>query len=372
MVSRKSKTGSAVRAIVDTARLVTAIITILLASSFSQKAGSHGTDGVLPLGVEQAALSISLNGPSEMAYSNGQLYVIETAGMRTWSVDTVRQTATLVLPPPIDPYTDEKKALGTPFAIAVSYNGDVFVGDVGGRLAQINLNTHSAAVKRTGLLEKFPQIHAMAADPRNGTIVLTDRHAVLRWIPETDELAILAGSYYHFGFSGDGGNSKDAIFKWPQGLAIDAHGNILVADTENCRLRRIDAQSGTTTTVAGGTACQSSGDGRPANAAQLSNPGALAVDSHGNIFLSEGCRVRRIDPQGIITTYAGTGVCGFSGDGGLATSAMVNADGLAVDDNGNLYLSDYSHNRIRCIDGRSHQITTFAGNGLPRRVDALM
>jgi sugar lactone lactonase YvrE len=198
---------------------------------------------------------------------------------------------------------------------------------------------------------------------------LTDRHALLRWTPETNELERLGGSYYRPGFSGDGGPTKDATFSWPQGLTIDRKGNIFVADTENCRLRRIDAESGTIATVAGGGACQSSGDGQSAKVALLSNPRALAVDSQGNVFLSEGCRVRRIVSQGIITTYAGTGVCGFMGDGGLATSAMIQADGMAVDDNGNLYISDYSNNRIRCIDGHSRVITTFAGSGLPKRVD---
>jgi hypothetical protein len=225
-------------------------------------------------------------------------------------------------------------------------------------------------VRRALLLQLFPQIHGMAADTHNGTIVLIDRHMLLRWTPDSNELERLAGGGR--GFSGDGGPGKDAAFKWPQGLAIDMQGNIFVADTENCRLRRIDAETGTITTISGGATCDSSGDGQPARLAFVKYPRALAVDSHGNVFLSEGCRVRRIDSKGIITTYAGTGVCGFSGDGELATNAMLGAAGLAVDDRGNLYISDYSLNRIRCVDGQSHRINTFAGNGEPFRVDVLM
>jgi len=352
--------------------LILGTLIIFFGSGLSQTSGTRIAKGALPLGEEKPALSTVINGPSEMAYSKGHIYLIETAGMETWNLDTVRQTATLILGAPADPYTHDKSVLGSPFAIAVSYNGDIFVGDVGGKLAQIDADTHSALVKRPALLEKFPQIHAMAADPRNGTIVLTDRHALLRWNPETNELERLGGSYYRSGFSGDGGPTKDAQFKWPQGLAIDAKGNIFVADTENCRLRRIDAETGTIATLAGGVACQSGGDGQSAKMALLSNPRALAVDSQGNIFISEGCRVRRIDSQGIISTYAGTGECGFTGDGGLATKAMIQAAGMAVDDNGNLYISDYSDNRIRCIDGRSHVISTFAGNGLPKRTDVQM
>ena len=372
MSGKSNKTGAILHAVIARALLLIGMLVSFLTSSFGQTSGTPRAKGVSPVGKEQPALSTILNGPSAMAYSSGQIYVMEGAGEGIWSLDTVRQTATLVLPPTAQPFTDDKKVLGSPFALAVSYNGDAFVGDVGGKLAQINQDTHSALVKRAGLLENFPQIHSMAADPRNGTIVLTDRHALLRWTPETNELVRLGGAYHSSGFSGDGGPTKNATFKWPQGLAIDKQGNIFVADTENCRLRRIDVESGTISTIAGGAKCNSTGDAQPAKLALLSNPRALAVDSHGNIFLSEGCRVRRIDPEGIITTYAGTGVCGFSGDGELATNAKVNADGLAVDDNGNLYISDYSHNRIRCVDGRSGRISTFAGNGAPDRVDVLM
>ena len=366
--------GRGNNAVLATALLIIGMLVSFLTSSLSQTSGTPRAKGVLSIsiGEEQPALATIFNGPSAMAYSSGQIYVMETAGTGIWSLDTVRQTAKLILAPTTLPYTDDKKVLGSPFALAVSYNGDVFVGDVGGKLAQINQGTHSVLVKRAGLLEKFPQIHAMAADPRNGTIVLTDRHALLRWTPETNELVRLGGSYYSPGFSGDGGPTKNATFNWPQGLAIDKHGNIFVADTENCRLRRIDAESGTVSTIAGGTKCDSTGDAQPARVARLNNPRALAVDSHGTVFFSEGCRVRRIDAEGIIITYAGTGVCGFSGEGELATNAMVNADGLAVDDNGNLYISDYGHNRIRCVDGRSRRISTFAGNGAPHRVDVLM
>lgn len=242
MAVRGNKTGATLHAVISTALLLIGMLLGFLTSGFSQTSGTPRAKGMSPASEEQPALSTPLNGPSAMAYSSGHIYVMETAGTGIWSLDTVRQAATLILAPTTQPYTDDKRVLGSPFALAASYKGDVFVGDVGGKLAQINQDTHSALVKRASLLEKFPQIHAMAADPRNGTIVLTDRHALLRWNPETNELARLGGSYHSPGFSGDGGPTINATFNWPQGLAIDKQGNIFVADTENCRLRRIDAE----------------------------------------------------------------------------------------------------------------------------------
>ena len=346
-------------------------IILFVSSTLSQTPDTRGKGAALPLGKEQPALSTSLNGPSSVAYSNGRLYVMETAGMGILSVDMRRETVTLILAPPVDPFTDDKDVFGSPFALAVSRTGDIFVADVGGKLAEVNPNIHSASIKRTDLLERFPQVHAMAADVSNEAIVLADRHALLRWTPHKNELTKLGGSSRP-GFSGDGGPAKDATFNWPQGLAVDMQGNIFVSDTENCRLRKIDAATGIITTIAGGSRCDSTGDGRPAKAALLMNPRAVAVDSLGSVFLSEGCRVRKVDSEGIITTYAGQSNCGFSGDGGLATNALINADGLALDEDGNLYIADYSHNRIRRVDARTQRITTFAGNGLPNRVDVQM
>jgi len=348
------------------------LLILLEASTLGQGPKPSGREQALLLGKEQPALSISINGPSDLVYSDGHIYLIETAGMGVLSLDVRGQTAALVLAPPADPYTKNDDVLGAPVALAVSGIGQIFVADVSGKLAQVNPATHLASIRRRGLLEKFPQVHAMTADPHSGTIILADRHTLLRRAPVANELTKVGGSYRRPGFSGDGGPAKDATFNWPQGLAVDTGGKILVADTENCRLRRIDVESGIITTIAGGIRCDSSGDGGPAKVALLSNPRAVATDSHGNIFLSEGCRVRRIDPDGIITTYAGTSKCGFNGDGGLSTNAAISADGLAVDEDGNLYIADFSNNRIRRVGAGNHRITTFAGNGLPKRIDAQM
>lgn len=117
------------------------------------------------------------------------------------------------------------------------------------------------------------------------------------------------------------------------------------------------------------------GDGGPAIRASLHYPESLATDQEGNLYFVEGdaARVRRIDASGIISTYAGTGQAGFGGDDGPANKAMLKKPwGLALDSEGNLYISEIYNNRIRRVDVKTHTITTVAGNGKPDRFDTLM
>jgi sugar lactone lactonase YvrE len=167
---------------------------------------------------------------------------------------------------------------------------------------------------------------------------------------------------------GDGGPANAVSFD-AEGLALDANGNLFIADTDNARIRRVDAATGIITTYAGNGLQGNSGDGGQATAATLYNPRGLALDAKGNLFISESpdyltgdARVRRVDAAtGIITTYAG-GQIGYSGDGGPATAASLSEPmGLAVDPNGNLYIADEP--RIRRVDAQTQIITTVAGNG---------
>ena len=174
----------------------------------------------------------------------------------------------------------------------------------------------------------------------------TQNHRI-RKVDNSGNITTFAGT----GESGccvDGGPATSARMTWPQGLAVDGSGNLYIADALNGRLRRVDSQ-GIITTVATG----------------LNWPEGIAVDSSGNVYIAEknGHRIRRVDAMGTITTIAGTGARGFSGDGGLATGAMLDSPwDVAVDTSGNLYIADYGNRRVRRVD-TSGTITTVAGIG---------
>lgn len=180
------------------------------------------------------------------------------------------------------------------------------------------------------------------------------------------------------GPSPDGLHAKETQLWQARGMALDAAGNLHYADAFSHRVRRIDAATRIVTTIAGTGESGFSGDGGPARAARLGFPVQLAFDPAGNLFILEcgNSRVRRIDPAGTITTVAGTGTPGFSGDGGAATAARINigdgafidVGGIATDAAGNVYIADTNNDRVRRIDRASGVITTIAQGSAIRAV----
>jgi len=169
------------------------------------------------------------------------------------------------------------------------------------------------------------------------------------------------------GFSGDGGTATNASLNSPVGVAVDNKGTLFIGDDLNHRVRRVDASTGIITTFAGNGTAGFSGDGGPATSASLNRPQGIAIDTSGNLFLADELnnRIRRVDAStGIITTFAGNGTAGFSGDGGPATSAALSSPtGVALDSSGNLYIADFANHRIRRVVAGSGIIITVAGNG---------
>jgi sugar lactone lactonase YvrE len=164
------------------------------------------------------------------------------------------------------------------------------------------------------------------------------------------------------GFSGDGGPATKARFNLPLAVTVDREGNLYIADAENHRIRKVD-KGGTITTIAGTGEEGYSGDGGPATSAKLTYPVGLAFDDRGNLYVADELSVRMIDLSGTITTVAGTGRGGhFSGDGGPATEAKLTASDVALDSKGNLFIADGDNHRVRKVD-KAGIIHTVAGSG---------
>ena len=203
----------------------------------------------------------------------------------------------------------------------------------------------------------------LAIDAAGNLYIADSGNNAIRKIDASGNITTIAGG--SSGSSGDGGLATQAKFNQPNGVAVDGAGNIYIADTGNHKIRKIDASTGNINTVAGSPSFGYTGDGRAATSATLNSPQGVAVDSNGVIYIADTNNnvVRKVDTDGNISTVAGTGTAGFSGDGGAATSAELNHPYyVAVDTVGNLYIADSFNNEVRKVDG-SGNIKAFAGTG---------
>jgi sugar lactone lactonase YvrE len=209
--------------------------------------------------------------------------------------------------------------LNTPYKVAVDASGNVYIADL--------TNNRIRMVSPGGLISTFAG---------NGT----------------------------GGFSGDGAAATSAKLHFPEGVAVDAAGNVYIADRANNRIREVNT-GGIISTFAGTGFAGFSGDGAAATLAKLSNPGSVTLDASGNVYIADRTnnRIRMITSGGIISTVAGNGTAGFSGDGAAATSSELNGPwGVTVDGSGNIYVADQSNLRIRKVN-ISGIISTIAGTG---------
>ncbi len=206
---------------------------------------------------------------------------------------------------------------------------------------------------------------SVAADPLSSSYYVADTVNQRVWkVDPLTTIRTITGNG-GAGYSGDGGPAANAQVSYLTGIATDSLGNLYIADTGNDRIRKVDT-AGKITTIAGTGVQGYTGDGGPAVSAQLSNPRWVAVGASGNIYFSDQypLRIRRIAPNGIITTVAGNGTSGDTGDGGPAVSASFqDISGLSTDVAGNLYIVDGNSRRVRKVTVASGIIATVAGNG---------
>ena len=265
--------------------------------------------------------------------------------------------------------------------IALDSIGNIFVADWGnGRIRKINTNGvistfagngsfgyagDNVAATNTSLYDAVGVAVGAAGD----VFVADEGNNRIRKIGLNGLITTVAGTNAS-GFGGDGGPATHALLSGPSGLAVDAVGNLYIADASNQRIRKVNT-NGIISTLAGNGAKgiyligTYSGDGGPATNAGFSNPAAVAVDATGNVYIADAFnyRIRKVGPNGVVNTFAGNGTRAFAGDGGPATNASIGlVYGLSVDAAGNLLIADTSNNRTRAVDTNGI-ITTIAGDG---------
>ena len=203
----------------------------------------------------------------------------------------------------------------------------------------------------------------------NGNVYIADydNNRVRMVSADTGYISTVAGSG-EAGYSGDGSSATSADLSQPCSVATDAEGNIYIADRGNNRIRKVTASNGIITTIAGnGSGDGYNGDGIPATAAELDTPQGVAVDGQGNIYIADtsNSRIREVASEtGIISTVAGMAGYGYNGDGIQATSALLqNPTGVTVDADGNLFIADFENARVRKVTKATGIISTIAGNG---------
>lgn len=208
--------------------------------------------------------------------------------------------------------------------------------------------------------------HGMCVRP-NANIVFADRgNSLVREVTAGGRLRTIAGNRTQ-SWGGDGGRAVDAALNHPQGVCLDKAGNVYIADTDNHQVRRV-APDGKLHLVAGNGVPSDSGDGGPAERAGLNTPTGVAVSGNGDLYIADyrNHRIRRVS-AGVITTLAGDGHSGFSGDGGPAAEARLESPAeLALGPDRQLFVLDSTSHRIRKIDLASGIITAFAGDGESR------
>ena len=264
--------------------------------------------------------------------------------------------------------------LNQPGGLAFDTAGNLYIADTGDNIIrEVNLAGVISTVAGDGEQgfggDGGPAAAALLDSPVGvavdaaGNIYIGDTHnnRVREVLASNGNIVTIAGAGAA-GFSGDGGAAASALLNMPTAVAVDSNGNVYIADTNNNRIRVI---SGTAINTVAGNGLQAySGDGGPAAAAGLDSPNGVAVDAAFNIYIGDthNQRVRLVTfSTGIITTLAGTGVKGFTGDGPAGAAALARPQGVAVDASGNVYLADSDNNRIRTISGGA--VTTIAGNG---------
>ncbi|HVS07827.1 MAG TPA: LuxR C-terminal-related transcriptional regulator [Candidatus Dormibacteraeota bacterium] len=231
--------------------------------------------------------------------------------------------------------------------LALDQAGDLYLTDTGNNRVR---KVTSGNIRLISTVVNGPEPRGCATDPQGDVFVAETGANLVVKVDASGAVTTVAGTG-RAGWSGDGGQATSAELSAPEGLAVDQQGNLYIADAGNDRVRKV-TPDGVITTIAGNGSTGSAGDGGRAVKAELFIPTGLAVDAHGILYIADSAnnRVRKVDLAGNISTLVGTGQAGYAGDSGPAAAAQLNNPvALAVDGAGNLYIADLGNNRVRLV-----------------------
>jgi hypothetical protein len=305
------------------------------------------------------ALSAEFSYPTSVTVSaDGQLFISDTRNCRVRSVtagivDTFAGNGDCAYNDATGDGGAPPLARVHPWDVAVHTNGDVYIADIcrvrrvaGGIIATAVGGGPCGYNGETAPATSVATMPGGIAFGPLGELYVSDR-ATCRVMKVVDGIASNFVGNGRCEFSGDGGPATTAGVGPTRGLAVDSSGNLIIADNYNCRVRKVT--NGVISTIAGNGSCTNNGDGSWAVGAGLESAWSVETNSAGEVYVTSGCRIRKITVNGMISTIAGT-TCGFSGDGGPATSASLGDQlWLSVDADDNIYVADSGHNRIRVI-----------------------
>jgi len=338
-------------------------------------------------GMNMEEEEIELAPPHHLAIdSKGNVYITEMGSNRIMKMDSATGKLTVIAGVITSPgYAGDggpatHASAMNPHSVAVDHEGNVYIADtLNNRIRKVTVGTGEiTTLAGTGRIEFSgdggPATQASLAFPsgiaagQNGTLFFADSgNRVVRKIMPNGIIQTVAGRAGKAGFSGDGGPATQATLDFPIGIAVDESGSIYIADTGSQRIRKI-SPDGIMTTVAGNGNCCFSGDRRSATNADFSLPYDITSDRSGNLYIvdRDSQRILRVDEKaGVMTTVAGNGILGYSGDGGPALKAsLADPMGVAIASDGSLFIADQGNNRIRKVDALTGRISTIAGNGI--------
>ena len=320
--------------------------------------------------VDASGVISTVAGNGVAGYNGESASLVLRTGKKTRTVSTISPAASLELNAPAD--------------VAADGSGNIYIADTSNnRIRKVDASGYMSTVAGTGTAGysgdggqaasaalNGPQ--AVALDGSGNVYIADTKNNRIRKINSSGVISTVAGTGTA-GYSGNGGAAALAMINQPRSVAVDGIGNIYIADTNNQRIRLVNT-SGIISTVTGTGTAGYTGDGGLAVYAGLNSPSDVAADPSGGFYIADGSnhRVRKVDASGIISTVAGDGVAGYSGDEGPASSAHLNnPSGLALDSGGNLYVSDSLARRVRMVEGTGYLFPTSA-IGQPQTPDTII